>query len=516
MRTITILALLSGCALEPDTLDMAPERKAPANGTTLDSFSLLPEPLPVNGGAYAYTPSMPAGANLWRVPLAPGLADDACVDLSDPVFYVHAAPANSPHVNDWIVFVPGGGAVQGPDAAVAAWFGYVTPLGEIIPPSHGEMSSQWAAPSIGPGGILDPNHVLNPFADWNMVFIHKCSIDRFMGRRHAYTAPLRVTHNISGYNGPVGPVGGTLASGTQIKLAFRGHDIVDAVIDTLATTTVTYDDGTGDTSMPSLASANTVLFIGHSGGSRGATNIIDDVAARIRAVAANPVDVRLVMDAGFFPSPQSLVNGSMYSPAAYPTNDPANGGDPLATYGEDLDNFQTEWQADIDATCLANEVDPSVCGDTLHLLMNWIETPMFVRQDVADSHHATGKDATGATVFDCWQVDWDPTNCYGDTFALAGAVIDQVADLALLRTQALTHTVLGTTVAKPSGFFPACGHHDGAHTDDGFYDTLTAAGIQTTYANSLLIWYRAPNLASRLVEQNVPAGNPTVCPGETP
>jgi hypothetical protein len=47
-------------------------------------------------------------------------------------------------------------------------------------------------------------------------------------------------------------------------------------------------------------------------------------------------------------------------------------------------------------------------------------------------------------------------------------VLDQVADLALLRTNALSHTVLGTTMPRPSGFFPACGFHDGAHTDDGF------------------------------------------------
>jgi hypothetical protein len=510
MRIITLVAILgAGCVADPNSeLGLSATGRAIPPivfGTSLPNLVLMPAILPQDGGAYSYTPSMPAGANLWKVSTAPGLADGACMDLSNPVFYVHAAPANSPHRNDWILFVPGGGAVQGVDNVVASWFD--EPTGGS---THGEMSSLWAPPSISPGGILDPTDVRNPFADWNQVFIHKCSYDRFMGRRASHVESTLVDHLVTGYlPGQQFPVGTRIPFGKQIRFAYRGHDIVDAVVDTLATTTVSYNA----TTMPSLADANTIMFIGHSGGSRGATMIIDDLAAHLRTVAPG-VDVRLVMDAGFDPSAENVVNGATYPATSYPTNDPANGGNPLATAAAAELGFDTVWQADRDATCLANEVDPSVCGDVLHVLMNWVETPMYVRQDLADKNHTTGKDAAGAPLLDCWQVAWDPNanNCYGDTFAHGGAVLDQVADLALLRTNALSHTVLGTTMPRPSGFFPACGFHDGAHTDDGFYSLLMQPnGLTTSYANGLLTWYRFPNVPIRSVEANVPVAIPTGC-----
>ena len=41
-------------------------------------------------------------------------------------------------------------------------------------------------------------------------------------------------------------------------------------------------------------------------------------------------------------------------------------------------------------------------------------------------------------------------------------------------------------MTPPSGFFPSCGFHDGAHTDEGFYSVLTAAnGVRGTYAAGL-------------------------------
>ncbi|HMG56211.1 MAG TPA: hypothetical protein VK601_22080, partial [Kofleriaceae bacterium] len=256
-----------------------------------------------------------------------------------------------------------------------------------------------------------------------------------------------------------------------------------------------------------------VFFIGHSGGSRGATMIIDEVAERIRGFSPS-ADVRLVMDGGFDPGAESVVNGSMYPATSYPTNDAANSGNPLATVAAAITASATFWGDDGDATCIANEANKGLCADVPHVLMNWVETPMFVRQDLADSKHNLGIDQNGNNVADCWQVPWEPdADCYGDTVDQANAVLEQIEDLDLMRTNALTHTMLGTSLRASSGFFPACGEHEGAHTDAGFLDTLTGPnGIERSYRTSLWTWYLFPNVPLRAVEVANVTGVVTSCP----
>jgi hypothetical protein len=523
MRTPTaafaaLAALLAtaGCAADIGAPELYPIEEVALFGDlgAISDLPIVPALLPEDGGSYAYTLSMPSGNHLWKVGLPAKAAGGACLDGSDPVFYVKAAPVWSAHRNDWIFFVPGGGSVQTVDEAVALYFGEGMPEGDA---AYGEMSSRWAPPSIGPGGILDPTRALNPFANWNMVFIHKCSYDRFMGRRDALASPLRQFHGVDGVvpGGSTNEIGIPLDAASTIDLPFRGHDIVDAVIATLATSTITYDDGGLPKTVRSLADAHTVLFIGHSGGARGATMIIDDVADRIRDHSPE-ADVRLVMDGAFDPAAESVVNGSMYPATDYPTVDPANDGLPLSFASSTWTGFDRLWNADGDATCLANEADEGRCGDVLHVLFNWVETPMYVRQDLFDSGHATGKNEAGDKVVDCWQNGWDPDRdeCYGDSFDLADAVLDQAADLPLLQTQALTHAVLGTALTPPSGFFPACGSHPGAHTDEGYEATLTTAnGVRGPYALGLWLWYRNPNIPVVAIEATIPTEDiPTTCP----
>jgi hypothetical protein len=507
MRRIMPALLVIGCAMPEESFVVELTKGVHPK---LGDLELIPDNDPDDGGTYQFTPSMgpefggvAITPTLWKAPVTVG--NGVCIDFSQPVIYVRAAPVTSPHRNKWIFFIQGGGGMQTFDDMLAKWFS-----GAV----HGEMSSRWAPPAIGPGGIFadDPS---NPFADFNMVFIHKCSSDRYMGRKQSTVVVTRSDIAIHGVipGMPFGVVR-TLPSGSTIEYAFRGHDIVDGVIDTLATTTVEYDAGAGEVAMPSLAAAQTVFFIGHSGGSRGATMIVDAVAARIRGFSPS-ADVRLVMDAGFDPAPENLVNGSMYPATNYPTADPANGGDPLDTAGDSLAEWQTFWDVDGDATCLANEADDAVCGDVQHVLMNWVETPMFVRQDLADSKHNLGKDQNGDNVPDCWQTPWDtdPNDCYGDTADQANATLAQIEDLNLMRTQALTHTVLGTQLRASSGFFPACGEHDGAHTNVGFDGTLTGPnGIQRSYGDSLWLWYLFPNVPLRAVEVTPVTGVVNGCP----
>jgi hypothetical protein len=509
-----LLVAATGCAAEIGAPELYPIEEIALYGDlgSLSDLPISPARLPEDGGAYRYTLSMPAGNHLWKVPLPTNLVGGACADGSDPVIYVKAAPVWSPHRDEWIFFVPGGGSVQRVDDAVRLYFGEGMDDADA---AYGEMSSRWAAPSIGPEGILDPTRALNPFSTFNMVFIHKCSYDRFMGRRDTFAAPLVDFHGIDGFvSGSNNEVGIPLDPGSTIDLTFRGHDIVDATMETLATTTVTYDDGGLPKTLRSLSDAETVLFIGHSGGARGATMIIDDVAEKIRDYAPD-ADVRLVADGSFDPGAESVVNGSMYPATVYPTVDPANGGFPLSFASGNWAGFSQDWQADGDATCLAYEKNDSVCGDPIHVLFNWIETPMYVRQDLFDSGHATGKNEDGEKVADCWQNGWDPDfdECYGDTFELADAVRDQFYDLALVATEARTHTVLGTTLTPPSGFFPACGSHPGAHTDEGYEATLTTpSGVRGNYALGLWLWYRNPNLPIRAIERSTPDDIPTTCP----
>ena len=513
-----LLAAATGCAAEIGAPELYPIEEVALYGDlgSLSDLPIVPALLPEDGGDYAYTLSMPEGNHLWKVPLPTDLIGGACADASDPVMYVKAAPVWSAHRNDWIFFVPGGGSVQDVDDAVALYFDEEADWDEKEDTTYGEMSSRWAPPSIGPQGILNPTNLLNPFATFNMVFIHKCSYDRFMGRRDASASPLQRFHGIDGVvpGGSSNEVGIPLDPGSTIELTFRGHDIVDAVIETLATSTVTYDDGGMPKTVPSLATAETVFFIGHSGGARGAAMIIDDVADRIRDYSPE-ADVRLVLDGAFDPAAESVVNGSMYPATAYPKVDPANGGSPLSTATSAWAGFSGDWNADGDATCLANEASDGLCGDFLHVLFNWVETPMYVRQDLFDSGHATGKSSSGEKVGNCWQNPWDPDpdRCYGNTFDLADAVLDQIGDLPLLETEALTHTVLGTTLTPPSGFFPACGSHPGAHTAEGYWATLdTATGARGNYALGLWLWYRNPSTPLLAVEATMPTSVPTTCP----
>ena len=497
-----LVLLIVGCAAPAESVVVEAAKGAPKLGN-LGVLGLLPDNYPEDGGAYQYTDSMGsdmAAPNLWKVPLAVGSA--VCLDYSTPVIYVRAAPANSPYRNDWIVFIQGGGAMQTMDEVLTRWYGG----------DHGEMSSRWAPPGIGPTGIFS-TAAGNPFKDFNMVFIHKCSSDRYTGRKSTL-ATLRSSRQIMGVvPGTLMGTWETLPAGYQFEYAFRGHDIVDGAIDMLATTTVEYDRGAFLVAMPSLANARTVLFVGHSGGSRGATMIIDEVAERIRDYAPS-ADVRLVMDAGFDPAAESVINGAMYPATSYPTNDPVNNGDPLGTVEDASQASASFWNDDGDATCMANEANPAVCDDVVHVLMNWVETPMFVRQDLADSKHNKGADQYGNAVPDCWQVLWEPGfNCYGDTVDQANAVLAQIEDLDLMRTNALTHTVLGTSLRASSGFFPACGEHEGAHTDAGFLDTLTGVnGNRRTYSAALWNWYLFPNIPIRAVEQTPVTGVVTACP----
>jgi hypothetical protein len=472
-------------------------------------------PDPVNG-PFWYTDTMGPdleatgqAASMFRVdlPAGPGV----CLDASNPVFYVRKG--FGAHADDWVVFIPGGGSASDLDDVVAGW----SPVfGD--PPQYGEMSSRWAPPGIAPGGLFDNTGNANPFFDWNVVFIHKCSFDRFEGRDTGMILTTTEDHGVTDWSGGF-PVGVLLSAGTRIEVRFAGHDIVDDVIAALGAGVV-YADGAGEqVAMPSLTQARHVLFAGHSGGAQGAEMIIDDVAALIRGQSPN-ADVRLVSDAGFLPGAELVNQSPAPDPSIYKGSfgiDPLNGQDELAAYTDALDPLVNVWQADLDATCAANEPDPAACADDTHVVMNWVETPFFVRQDLLDSRHLQNAD-------DCWGVDWRafPDECYPDA---AGPLVEdstsyaqwttqQAWDLLDTKTKSDTAKVLHTALVAPSGFFPACGNHGGIASDLGFYDTIsTGAHVASqSYANALWRWVQTPATPSVAVEPIIQVYPPPGCP----
>ncbi|MEQ1500589.1 MAG: pectin acetylesterase-family hydrolase [Myxococcota bacterium] len=426
-----------------------------------------PALLPEEGGSYAYNGSMPAGVGLTRVAVRAGLADGACLDGSDPVFYARGAPVGSAHPDDWLVFLQGGGSTASLDGALEVW--------DV---AYGEMSSRWAPPSIGARGAFDPDSPDNPFADWNVVFVHKCSYDRFLGRNPRFVDVTEVDHTVDGR---------VIPAGTVAQLAFRGNDIVDAVLDTLATEAVL--------DLPPLTDAHRVVLAGHSGGSRGATMLADAFADRVRSHAAG-AEVRLVMDGGFEPSAELVTAGAIY-PGGYPAFDPDTGDDLGAWRARTEASLFDVWRADGDATCLAS-ADPDGCAEVLHVLMNWVETPFFVRQDLLDANHLNDED-------DCWLAPWtDHAACRGDAEDVVAWTLDQIDALGWTTRRAATVRYGGATLVPPSGFFPACGDHEGIHTDVGLFATATTdAGVTGTYADALAAWLDDPHHPIRPVEATI-------------
>ena len=479
--------------------------------TVVLSKLILPAPLPdpSDPDTYRYGGSEVEGDELFRVPVTAGDVDGGCLDGSDPVFYVRRAPVDSSHPNRWVMFIPGGGSVSDADEAIELWKDQSDPTEQDAFP---EMSSLWAAPTIGGRGIFNPYAADNPFADYNMVFIHKCTYDRFMGRNASEVQELDEAHTIVGYD-PELPLGILLDLdiGDEVTLRFRGHDVVDAVIDTLGLETVSYEpDGHEEIVMPSLADAEMVLFIGHSGGAKGATQIIDKVAAKITTEYG--ADVRFVMDASYLPGAEVIVTGEIFPEDGFPTSDPGFGGDPLASFQANYDEAIDIWEADLDQTCLDEEAAVYACLESTHVLHHYIETPYFIRQDLFDPIHRSGDNGPIASDPDCWDVQWESppetADCRGTSLARARALTDQIR---LLGDVVLAVDGLETA---PSGFFPACGHHGGAHTQDGFYSTLTTRrGVTGTYAQALDAWVEDVYLDTRYVEATPPVDiNVSACP----
>ena len=433
-------------------------------------------------------------ASLWRVPVVGRPAGARCADGSDPILYVRAAPPGSSHPNDWIFYMSGGGSGIDPDHLLNSWMN-----GE-----KNELSSRWDDESLNASGILG-GRVANPFRDWNVVKVDKCTMDRYQGtRRVTLTTTMDVPR----------PGGGVVPAGTAYDIWFHGALILADAVDLLRNGNATYVDAAGlQVTMPDLDDARTVLWTGSSGGAKAALMTVDWAAATLLPPTA---EVRLVADAGFYPAAElladaqanGLVTGSIYD-GSYVFD--AQAGTSPQTFYDTTDRAEADtWGAHqvIDQSCMTAHLGSEwKCFDEEHVLMHHVEKATFVRQDLYDRNHLTP----------CWQVAWraNETDCYlpgatplANAQRIATAVLWQLADFnqSLARREE-------PAAAAPIGFAPRCGQHVGLTNDAAFFvqgiaDPVT--GAEVSLAAALDAWMAGAGL-TRIEASALTANFPAVC-----
>lgn len=222
-------------------------------------------PLPEALDCGVFNPS-PGGADLQRFDLD-AFPEARCNDGTVAVFYFRPG-ATAAGRDNWLIELQGGGACASPSTCAARWCSIDQQFSATAMSSRNQPAA-WKADGItrraGPAGEV------NPFADWNHVFVHYCSSDTWDGQR----PPIAVdaVHPVTG-----APV--------RYQIEFRGAAIFDAAIATLRREGVAvpaYTLGGGATELPDLDSAAQVVLAGASAGGAGVIANADRLAARLRA-----------------------------------------------------------------------------------------------------------------------------------------------------------------------------------------------------------------------------------------
>jgi len=298
------------------------------------------------------------------------------------------------------------------------------------------MSSRFTPESIGGRGIMADSED-NPAQDANQVYVYYCSSDSWVGRKSSAVL--------------------TSADGVdEMSMHFRGHSILEAMVDTLMTASAASDDGIE--TLPNLADATAVLWTGVSAGSNGATQHMDWFAAKF-----DPEQTRVagVFDAGFGPE------FSEYEPDV---------GDAFTAYSEA--RWSTVWtphfDAFVDESCAAhpaNQGDNAYqCGSSINLKLNHITTPFFQRLDIRDSVGSQGPISLGATMGQ-----------------YAHGSIATLTALTSITTTALEADQITVT---PGVYGPNCKQHV-AITNNKFFMQTTVDdddGVPQSFASALDAW----------------------------
>ncbi len=438
-----------------------------------------------------------------------------CLDGTRPVIYVDKAVGGPSH--KWIFSMQGGGSCNAQDSDGDGVFDNAQECLDTYanPGERNEMSTAYDPPMMTLKGIHRPDPVRNPvFADYNRVRVEKCSYDRYNGRI-AYEA-------VGGYFLNHTKPGG---ASVDLNLYQQGYLIMEEALQTLEsglTYTTWADAGTGrvveeQESLPPLADAEIVLFVGHSGGAHGLFHNIDHLAQSLADIPGFAGDVRAVFDANFVESIENEAafatdsTGTPLGGDAYSnvwTGETEGNGIPFAYDGATYHttNPQVEqydsWAAVFDSSCLdahAATGDDWKCRDRHHILFNHIATPFFFRQDFTDPNKGHTNHGNGHSVL--WG-DWDSyAHCPAGfspcppLFTLDEHRTRLTQQFQTLLDGSRSRSELATGVDPSLGgagsfptfyaWMPDCGVHSGASNDASFYDTTVS---YKTFTHSMRTW----------------------------
>lgn len=443
-----------------------------------------------------------------------------CADGTRPVLYVapawcatpggcpksrgEMAPFGAPiESDDWVISFTGGGACHARDLDGDGVYDDGHLCTAAYPSERGEMGTAQEPPmknlggAGGSEGLMSRDPQINPlFASFNSVRVEKYSYDRFNGRAEH--------ENLAGSLG---------AHTFRFTHFSHGQLIAEAAIDELMNglSYQTWSDDDNDNqvedaraSLPPLSKARRVLLAGHSGGAHGLRHSADRLASRIRK-GKDTADVRILLDANFLPSIEGAaayapgLNGDPYTDQWQGFSRASTG--PFSCDGEayhrdgviaaQLDS----WKTALDESCLAAHTPGTQwkCRDRQHVLFNHISTPMFVREDQYDTNfehtdHGAGHPISWALRPGCSYQSGIPAP---DCDARFDVLTEHVPRLLNLATSLLRDIGVRSEIARgvddslgagraPSVYLwmPRCYRHDGAYSNDSFFQTAITDGVK--------------------------------------
>ncbi len=371
------------------------------------SPQLLAPPAPAAGQLlYSYLPRCVDGSNNC-------LPVDYihCIDGTRPM--LHADPARDavgkPIVsNKWLFYVSGGGSCFGPDC----WDRYRSASSRLeMSTCHPDAVNCWSNNRSHVGERVDGSGILapgpnNPYNGFNRVRLNKCAYDGFQG--DTFEQSLAIDRNFDGK-----------PEQRVLRTYHQGHLVYIAALNYLANG-ITLAGGAGP-QLPVLRDAQTVLLVGNSGGGKAMIMTGDRLREHLeQQILTSPATViRLVVDAHYLPS---LENEAAFETAVGAPLDDLNANNEVDIFDhhftgimgqlpDDPDSFPyqefySDWTyanvrgrvrntavafmgtdlSALDASCLATHPgERSFCLDEIHVLLNHVSTPFFLRMDLRDN-----------------------------------------------------------------------------------------------------------------------------------
>ena len=247
-----------------------------------------------------------------------------CNDGTPAVYYFkRGSGTDAAH---WIIFFQGGGWCSSGPSCALRWSS-----------QHYLMTSQNAPAALPAGGIFSISPQINPdFLNFTQVYVKYCSSDIYSGNSEQ-------------------PVNG-------MKLQFRGHEIVTAIIADLEDPTMIPS--------PNLKEATQVLVAGSSAGSYGAASNVDWIASQLTWAK-----VKGVLDSSWVPPLPNYRTVTLQPP-------PGSAG------------YYNYFAAVVDQSCAAaNPSQPQICLSPIDLY-SYTSTPVFI---YAEQHDPTLSQIKGIT-----------------------------------------------------------------------------------------------------------------------